>query len=151
MSKAIRFSKAEMDAVQVAVVDCGGLLGLNRLEALTRLLEKMRAASDPGDNKPTLRVAPREFVEALRRHLGDRLVVYDHPSTWIKLTAALKSEPFASIEDVEELAASMTWATGTITPLTVASKGGEWLARHRAQKTLKPAQSTAGPKKITWD
>jgi hypothetical protein len=161
MSKAIRFTKAEMDAVARCIERAkatqafGGMqTGSAQLMAkveekhLQSLYDKMVAAQDDGD-KPKLRVAPREFVEALQRHLGDKLVVFDHPSTWIKLYTALKSEPFQSVADVEELGKSMTWVTQPVSVLTVAMKGGEWLARHRAQRAAAPA--TTGPKKISWD
>jgi hypothetical protein len=147
-SRSIRFTKAHLDAVQVAVVDCGGLLGLNRLEALTDLLERMREASKPTENK--LRVTPQDFAETLQDVMGDRVVVFEHPSTYIKLYSILKSEPFQDLAAVKELGESvLKWASTPISVLTLATKGAEWLSVHRARKVAAPAPAPV--RKTMWD
>ena len=160
-SRSIRFTKAEMDAIAscanraAEVQKFGGMQpGNAKLSAaveerhLRSLLAKMQDASKPTENK--LRVTPQDFAETLQDVMGDRVVVYDHASTWIKLYSILKSEPFQDLTAVRELGESvLKWATSPMSILTLATKGSEWLAVHRARKVAAPAPAPA--RKTMWD
>jgi hypothetical protein len=157
MAKAIRFTKDEMAAVQWAEAMLANvmrgetvILKPRDLANLHSLHTKMVAASDPAPVAP-LRVNARDFVATVQRVMGPRVVVVDSPATYIKLTAALRSEPFASLADVEELATSvLAWANQPMNVHTLVQKGPEWLAMHRARKEASKAVAPP-PRRLMWD
>lgn len=143
-SRSIRFTKAEMEALESVLAD---VRGEAKWRALHSLHAKMVDASKPVENK--LRVTPQDFAETLQDVMGDRVVVYDHASTWIKLYSILKSEPFQDLAAVRELGTSvLTWAKSPMSVLTLATKGPEWLAVHRARKVATPAPAPV--RKTMW-
>lgn len=144
MSRKISFTKAEQRALL-------GILGGSAspdMKALQSLYDKMEAANAPLDRG--LRVTPQAFAETLQDIMGPRVVVVDHPSTWIKLYSVLKSEPFENLDAVRELGESvLTWARNPVSIHTLAVKGPEWLAMHRARAAAAPAEVPM--RKLMWD
>lgn len=143
MSRKISFTKAEQRALL-------GILGGSAnpdMKALQSLYDKMEAASAPLDRG--LRVTPQAFAETLQEVMGPRVVVVDHPSTWIKLYSVLKLDPFENLDAVRELGESvLTWARNPVSIHTLAVKGPEWLAMHRARAEVK---EPAPVRKLMWD
>lgn len=140
MARKITFTRAEMAAVS-SVLDGNPDPDIRAIESLYR---KMEEASEPA--VAPLPFAPRQFTEALTE-AGVNATWVDTPAFWARLTNAIRGCGM-TLDDVRELAASMTWVKGAISAITVAQNGAEWLARARAEKRT---SSTAPRPAGLWD
>lgn len=87
MARKISFTKAEMEAVELAITDAGESVLQRHLTSLHR---KMVAASAPSERTG---LDPAVLVEALRRSLGTRLALPPNPgpSWWSFVGSRLKA------------------------------------------------------------
>lgn len=80
------------------------------------------------------------FATAIRKHYPALVVPTKVPkSFYIRVGKAIKESGF-TVEDAEKIGAWLSkqrWITQPMTLLTVALKGGEWLAKAQAIKTPK--------------
>ncbi len=149
MARKITFTKAEREAIAGLVHFDGDLTGL-QAKALKSLLAKMDACEQPPASS-AVAVTAGQFVDEMEKVLGDRFVRPQNARGWAMLQTAVNDTPiFKTPHDVEELAMAMDkWVKGAISAQVVASKGGEWLAKDRANGALGRHQSTSSSTPIT--
>lgn len=129
MSRAIRFTKAEMEAVVEGIQCAEEARGTKAcVKGLESLLAKMKAASDPEQAKVTEGLPASSFCEML----GKRVVLPQTKASWAILQKAVHTNKW-TIEDVTKL--DLSWARSPIPALSVANKGKDWLARQQATPT----------------
>lgn len=145
MSRAIRFSKAEMEAVQAgldAFMDLDDDNKAWRVPArhLRTLHAKMVAASTPQATSGSL--SPKAFLEALNTVFKPtQIYMAQTDAAYAKLANVLKGNGWSEDDAVELGRSVKKWARGPMNVMTMAVKGPEWLARARATES-QPAGGT---------
>lgn len=139
MSRAIRFTKAERDAVAEAAGMVFGARGGPSQRALVSLLTKMDAALAPAPVTAADFVAVRAaaFARLAEETLGDRVFLPPNPTSswWGRLQATLTSQGIDAEGARVALEHVATWARQTQDVMSLAQRASRYL--HDARKSGK--------------
>lgn len=149
MSKAIRFTKAEMEAVEEAEIHLDGNWETEKChKALVSLLKKMRAASLPSAPAPSLPISSdaastggavpdgpsaAAFSRSFDAVFPGGAIWPDTPKNWRMMNDLVVKHPtLSSVDAAQDLARCIkSWAKRPVNWRTLLDRGGEWLRKER--------------------
>lgn len=139
MSRAIRFTAAELAAVEWAATEAGPI---PHGRALARLAAKMKAASAPATPTAADFVAVRAatFCRIAEEVLGDLVFMPPHPTSqwWGRLQASLTAQGIDAEGARRALEYVATWARQPQDPQSLAQRASRYLHQATATPAKEP-------------